>query len=509
MICQDEDFLFSVANPTPGASYSWFFDNGSTEISLPCSTPDCGVTNAQMANSGRYRVEIDPMDGSCPQEGFGFLNVITLPSPIASTLVQCDVDPSNSTDGRTAFNLEEAIDDLTQGLPGLTVLFYENPSDLAANIPIANPVGYINSVPFTQILPVRLTTDAGCTDTGILTLTVRPTTSSLPDLGTFYNCDLNSDSAVLESTFDLDQIKTDNYPATLDVSFYTSLVDASLELNPVSGSQFRSGSAQIYVRIENANECQGIEQFSLMVDPAPSFNFPEEILLCLNQSPKLLEAPRGFDTYEWSLGGTLLSTTPEVAIDAPGSYELEVGFNYETDGVTRSCTASKRFTVTTSDIAVFTDIEITDVTSNNTIAVSVSGGGDFEYSLNFPNGPYQEESLFENVAPGFVTVYVRDKNGCGIVSERVSVVGFPRFFTPNGDGFHDFWQVLGVGSQFQADSEIIIFDRFGKIITTVNPRGAGWDGTYQGEPMPSGGFWFSVKLEDGRDFTGYFALIRR
>ena len=263
-ICQDEDFLFSIASPIPGATYDWFFDNGTTEVSLPCSTPECGVTNAQASNSGRYRVEIDPMDGSCPKEGFGFLNVITLPTPIVSELVQCDVDPSNSTDGRTVFNLEEAIDDLTQGLPGLTVLFYETSADLAANTPITNPIGYVNTTPFTQQLPVRLTTDAGCTDTGVLTLTVRPTTSSLPDLGTFYNCDLNPDPTILESTFDLDQIKADNYPTTLEVSFYTSRLDASLELNPVSGSQFRSGNAQIYVRIENANECQGIEQFNLV-----------------------------------------------------------------------------------------------------------------------------------------------------------------------------------------------------------------------------------------------------
>ena len=180
-------------------------------------------------------------------------------------------------------------------------------------------------------------------------------------------------------------------------------------------------------------------------------------MLCLNQSPRILEAPRGFDTYEWRLGSTVLSTTPEVAIDAGGAYTLEVGFNYDTNGEMRSCTTSKSFTVTTSDIAVITAIEVTDVTSNNTIAVSVSGGGDFEYALNFPSGPYQESPVFENVAPGVVTVYVRDRNGCGLVSERVSVVGFPRFFTPNNDGFHDFWQVLGVSSQFQADSEIIIF----------------------------------------------------
>ena len=58
-------------------------------------------------------------------------------------------------------------------------------------------------------------------------------------------------------------------------------------------------------------------------------------------------------------------------------------------------------------------------------------------------------------------------------------------------------------------TEILIFDRFGKLLTQINPAGPGWDGTFNGVALPSGGYWFSSKLEDGRVFKGHFALIRR
>ena len=95
-----------------------------------------------------------------------------------------------------------------------------------------------------------------------------------------------------------------------------------------------------------------------------------------------------------------------------------------------------------------------------------------------------------------------------MVSEIVSVIGFPKFFTPNNDEVNDFWQVKGISSQFQPNSLIIIFSRYGKILAKLDPLGAGWDGTYNGRAMPSDDYWFSVTLQDGRQFNSHFALRR-
>ena len=162
-----------------------------------------------------------------------------------------------------------------------------------------------------------------------------------------------------------------------------------------------------------------------------------------------------------------------------------------------------------SNIATIVSIEVVDATQNNTITILVSGEGDYEFALNNSNGPYQVSNIFENVEPGIHTVYVRDtKNNCGIVNDIVSVIGFPKFFTPNNDSFNDTWQVFGISTQFQPNSKILIFDRYGKLIKQLNPIGIGWDGTFNGEKLPTNDYWFKVTLQDGRSFSSHFALKR-
>jgi gliding motility-associated-like protein len=162
-----------------------------------------------------------------------------------------------------------------------------------------------------------------------------------------------------------------------------------------------------------------------------------------------------------------------------------------------------------SNIATIESIEVIDASQNNTVNVVVSGEGEYSFALDDPNGPYQESNFFENVAPGIHTVYVRDdKNNCGIVSRLVSVIGFPKFFTPNNDNFNDSWQVNGISSQFQPNTKIYIYNRYGKLIKQLDPLGPGWNGTFNGQNLPTSDYWFEVTLQDGRIFRSHFTLKR-
>ena len=154
------------------------------------------------------------------------------------------------------------------------------------------------------------------------------------------------------------------------------------------------------------------------------------------------------------------------------------------------------------------NFEVVDASQNNSITVLVDGEGDYEYALDNSNGPYQNSSTFTNVLPGLYTVYIRDKNECGIADDLVSVIGFPKFFTPNNDDVNDYWQVKGISSQFQSNTSVFIFDRFGKLLIELNPLSSGWNGTFNGEKMPTNDYWFKVKLQDGRTFTSHFTLKR-
>jgi len=173
-----------------------------------------------------------------------------------------------------------------------------------------------------------------------------------------------------------------------------------------------------------------------------------------------------------------------------------------------------KITIKESSIATLlrTDIVIKDLLAgpNNTITVKTAtlGIGDYEYALDDQIGPYQDEPVFDKVRPGKHTVYVRDKNGCGVVNMDVWVIGYKKFFTPNGDGYTDKWNIIGITKDYQARSKIYIFDRFEKLLKELDPLTPGWDGNFNGKPMPQTDYWFKVILEDGRMFKGHFSLIR-
>ena len=146
------------------------------------------------------------------------------------------------------------------------------------------------------------------------------------------------------------------------------------------------------------------------------------------------------------------------------------------------------------------DIEIVTLTN-----------GDYEYAIN--GGDFQDDPIFLDVPPGLNTVIINDKNGCGMVEEEFLVGGYPKFFSPNGDGIHDEWQILGISELTNPD--IFIFDRYGKLLKQIDENSPGWDGTFNGRALPSSDYWF--KLEYDRNDQGvvvasttrkHFTLLR-
>ena len=86
-------------------------------------------------------------------------------------------------------------------------------------------------------------------------------------------------------------------------------------------------------------------------------------------------------------------------------------------------------------------------------------------------------------------------------------MGYPKFFTPNGDGIHDNWNVLGV--ETLTNPSVFIFDRFGKLLKQLDVNSLGWDGTFNGRQLPSSDYWF--RLDYDRDVEGVFVArsVRR
>jgi gliding motility-associated-like protein len=278
---------------------------------------------------------------------------------------------------------------------------------------------------------------------------------------------------------------------------------------------FKTGTQNVVATVLNpANtSCTSTTQLNFVVNPLPKINLNtngnENKLVCSNDPTfsVLLDAgiqdnssPNDY-TYTWSKDGIILGKKPELSVNKKGTYTLEVKNSFD-------CSRLRNITVNASDIAKIDTIEIIDMTDVNTVTVNVTGPGKYEYSLDDP-GFWQDSNFFANVPSGIHDVYINDKNGCGYVSKTIAVIGAPKFFTPNNDGYNDYWSIKGVNETFNSKSIIYIFDRYGKLIKQWAPYlNQGWDGTYNGSPLPADDYWFTLKLEDGREANGHFSLKR-
>ncbi len=501
-ICEGDSFILEAEN-YPGSTYNWYKDN------IPFINPDnyfLEVSTSKQIDAGRYKVEIILADTKeCPIIGESTIKINSLPEANTITLTQCDAD-QNSTDGITSINIEQLIENKDYDYD---YFFYETIADRDTDTPIETPENYTNTTSFNQTIYYKIVNEFECENLGEIILNVKSTDITNKTPIYLYQCDENIEDNALTTTFDLAKHVISSHISPENYSLYRTIEDAILEQNPIKQS-ITTESTTIYGREEDTNQCEDIFKINLVVNPIPEFDIEPSYIICTDGPPLTINGPNNFDSYKWLRikGDTEeeISLNKTAIISEPGTYILEVGTTYNQNNKENTCENSKTFKVIPSNRALIQDVKIKDISNNNTVEVLVSGEGNYEYSIDGIN--YQNSSLFNDVLPGIITVYTRDKNNCGISEKEISVIGYPKFLTPNGDMNNDTWQIIGTNDMFQANSTISIFDRYGSLITQIQPISKGWDGTINGQPLPASNYWFKVNLEDGREFKGNFVLKR-
>lgn len=556
----DFDDTADISRPI---SYEWFRDNNL----LPSLTSSIiTVGGPTRDTSGVYTLKATYFNNCGRERALEAVATIVFGNkPTINNIdiyEQCDFD-SNPNDFITNFNLTTKESKLYTETENVSIEFFET-SDTSFSSPLLKD-NYRNSIATSIIngshkIIVKITNDdTGCYQTKEIELNVNPSgVSSYPDV---YTCELDSNAINPDSRnsngsgnsfFDFDQ-KTQEIIsnsggaltlATHNFSYFRTREDAGLQNNeitvPYEDHLFNDGD-DIFVRISlsNSDSCESIGQFKIRIQeiPIPQGN-TDTVILCTNNpvdNPQLitidLDADTGIntDSYKWYLNDELIigETNAILKANKEGTYKVEAIREYLNEPSDSSddftCIGYNTFTVLESNIAKIESIEFKDdqdLPGDNTLTVTVSGNGNYEYAINtnliseFNKGDENLSYTFTEVQPGLNRVYIRDVNECGeVFSQEVSFIYFQRHFTPNEDGTFDTWKVLGTDNSYYNEVNIKIFDRFGKLLKVVDQRTEnGWDGFLNGRLLPSNDYWYNAILIDrngrSRIKTGHFSLIR-
>ncbi|NQY06551.1 MAG: T9SS type B sorting domain-containing protein, partial [Flavobacteriaceae bacterium] len=493
-------------------------DAGINPIGAPNAYPN--VTNPQTIF---FRIENpddgDPNTPTCFVVG-QFDLIVNLPpvlqSPVPSIEV-CDDDyyVLVTQVPRFTFDLTQNEAFILNGLTGISFTYFDDDT----NTQVADPTAWEN-ITNADTIRVEATDGNGCTSIVFFDVRVLPNPTPLQPFETpnLLVCEGDGDEF---SVFDLatnEALITGGDP-DVTVSYHETFDDANAYpgLNPIGNPNNYTNITNpqsIFVRVTNTTSgCYTITSFTIFV-PLPQFDLGADQILCLDAFGNLLNGPvlidtglpnNGTYTFAWELDSQPLAENgPAISATQTGTYMVTV------TGADPLCFTSDTIQIIGSTPALTLDLEVTTeffATDDHIIVATVTGSGDYEYSLN--GGPYQDSNVFTNVDIGLHTVTVRDKNGCGEISDTVAVIGYKKFFTPNGDGYNETWQI--VGAEGLPDSEIYIFDRYGKLLKQLNPTSIGWDGTYNGSAMPSTDYWFKILYSQNgqsKEFGAHFSLKR-
>ena len=292
------------------------------------------------------------------------------------------------------------------------------------------------------------------------------------------------------------------------VEYYDENNDA---LSPLP-NPFTTSTQNVTVKIKRAND---FNCFSTAIIPFKVLSKPDIVLqaepefVCTNSPSYYVTLNAGLvdinqinnHTYQWFLNENQIigAISYSLQVNTAGNYSVSVT---NSDG----CEQTRTNVVIESNSAAIENIEIFDLSDNNTISIIVSGIGNYVYSLD--NVTFQESNIFLNVIAGFYTVYVKDLYNCETSIRSINVLGLPKFFSPNGDGYNDFWNITNVDSELNSEIVIRIFDRYGKLLSQINPIGSGWNGYFNGYKLPADDYWYTVELQNGKIVKGHFALVR-
>jgi len=461
-------------------------------------------------NERIYIYAANPNDPSCFSENFFDIAINGVEAdPIPAQLSYCD-----------SFTFPS--------LPSANNFYYDAPGGPLGGgniIPVGTTVTAATVLP-TYYIYYETGDRLNCSDENPFSLSIAPRPVANP-VNNLVTCDtFGANDGIFQ--FDLTAVAIRNQvlngqtpDSDFTLTFFTSLADANNTntvpiANPATYQNDNPFTESVWIKVSNNTipiPCFDIVELKLIVNPLPNIQLDPEYFICEDYVTGTLLNSATLNTgltasnyiFNWTLDGNPFGgNTASITTSQIGDYVVKV-----TDTNT-NCINTVPAKV--SKYAPYLEITFSDAFENPSfISVNVLGAGSGNYEYQIDDSLFQDSNRFDNISPGEHIISVRDKNGhCNPAPISAVLINYPKYFTPNGDGFHETWNITHL-IPTNPNAPIFIFDRYGKLIKKISPSTSGWNGMYNGQPLPSTDYWFTVDYSEkgiSKTFKSHFSLKR-
>ncbi len=523
-VCLDDNnatLSLNVDNVTSGASYEWFNADGNVSIGTT-SQAEYTITNLNVFNNGTYNFYVvATMPTGCASAISNIVSVEMNNIPNISAFAGDDINVC----GSGSVNL--AADMPTQG----TGLWTQVSGPTATIADMSSPTTTVNGLLdnseyefawtlsngactdfSSDIVKVVVNNSDGVADAGVnqdlcdaSTATITAVAAPTGSIGTWSQSAVQSAlGAVIinpsNPTTDVTGLVSGNdYIFTWTLSnkgcgdYSTDAVTITVfEKVNASLTQDVNICGDVTVSANNPGDCTGVWSSSnpdiVFADPSAQVTEVTGLAIGENILRWTITCGNCGETYDEMIvsyeGNTIAEDDVEI-VDFVNSTTFDAGANDQFyAGATFSVVSSvSKGTLTNDGDGMFTYLP--DVTTDGT--------DEFTYevcSVNCPNECDQAK----------VTIAVSIDTDCSI----------PTIITPNGDGYNDEFLIacLKATSKYP-NNKVTIFNEWGDQVFEASPYQNDWKGTYNGQELPVGTYFYIVDFGDGSDPQSGFLLIER
>ena len=498
-VCEGTAISIEIVATGTNLTYQWF--RGTTPVSgATATTPTLTINSTVVADSGDYTCHIT--SGTC---GTIISNIAKLTVNQAPAIVA-------QTGGGAICVGETANFSVTATGTNLTYQWYKGSGELIANetsntysIPNATEADsntYYCTISSTSCAPI---------DTTPVILTVKPLPTATISQGTPSTiCEGESTQVIFNGTPLAVVVYTINGGTPETITLDVNGGDTILPTGNLTETTVYELVSVTYTGVDACSQ-NLTGSATVTVNPLPTVSL-EDGFICID--PVTLAVTRTYTletglneaefTFEWFDENGVIANQSNSFYEASavGQYGVTI-----TDIIT-GCQASAFANVDSSSPPTDFSYTVNGFFADNpTVVITATPIGQYEYQLDY--GPFQESNIFDNIEAGPHTITVRDPEACDVLTKDVLIIDYPKYFTPNGDGINDTWNIPEINGVSM--TKIYIFDRFGKLVKEMTASGSGWDGTYNGQELPATDYWFTINYQEvgiNKEFRAHFSMKR-